>query len=238
MALDISMTGGQPASGGASNGFDMNKFMNMMKMFGIGSGAGTAAGGAFNFFNAGKNNPSDAAKPYLDQIPGVGGKYLQPFVDNGAEAGKQLGGQYENLLNDTGSVYDKLSGGYKESPGYKHRLDTALGAGSSAAAAGGMLGTPMHEEQNMTLANDIAGQDFDKYMGNMMDLYGKGITGEQSMFNTGANASNNLADMLASALTQQGTNAFNGQANKNTSKSQGMTGMMQGLMQILPFLFM
>lgn len=221
-----------------SGGFDMSQLMNLMKMMGIGAGAGTAAGGAFNFFNAGKNNPSNAAKPYLDQIPGIGKQYLEPYSQGGVDAMGKLNDQYNSLLNDTGGVYDKLAGGYKESPGYQYQLKQELGAKNAANAAGGMLGTPQHEAQNMEVAQGLASKDFNNYMSNQMDLYGKGLSGEQGIFNTGANASQSLADMLASALTQQGQNAFTGAANTNTQKSQGMSGMMEGIMKLLPFLFM
>lgn len=222
----------------AAGGFDMNQFMNLIKMMGLGSGAGMAAGGAMNYFNAGKNNPSDAAKPYLDQIPGIGKEYLGGYSDAGKGAMDSLTGQYNNLLNDTGSVYNKLAGGYQESPGFKYKMDTAMNAGNNAQAAGGMLGTPQHQQMNADVATGLASKDFGDYMNNQMNLYGQGLSGQQGMMNQGFNASQSLADMLASAMTQQGQNAFTGQANTNASKSQGMGGMMEGLMKILPFLFM
>jgi len=131
-----------------------------------------------------------------------------------------LGGEYGNLVNDPNSIYNKLGAGYKESPGYQHRLQQALQAGTNAQAAGGMAGSAQHEEQNMNIANDIAGKDFESYLNHILGLYGTGLQGEQGFQNQGFGASTGYGNMLGSNLAQQAGLAYNSQAGRNANQSK------------------
>lgn len=182
--------------------------------------------GLFDFLFG--KDPSKAANQYLNQIPGAVNPYYQPYINQGQQAGQMLGGEYGNLVNDPNSIYNKLGAGYKESPGYQHRLREALQAGTNAQAAGGMAGSPQHEEQNMNLANDIAGKDFESYLQHIMGLYGTGLQGEQGFQNQGFGASTGYGNILGSNLAQQGGLAYNGQAGQNANRA-GLFGNIASL---------
>ncbi len=172
----------------------------------------------WDMFTGGKN-PADASKPYYDQIPGATNPYFQPYFNNGINAGQNLEGQYSGLMNDPGGMMNKFGESYKESPGMKFAIQKALQASGNAAASGGMAGSPQHSQQNMQLANDIASQDYNNWMDKALGLYGKGLSGNEQFYNTGANAGKNQADFIAQTLAQQGNAAFNGQAQKNKNQA-------------------
>ncbi len=83
----------------------------------------------------------------MNQIPGVGHQYYDPFVNEGKEAGGVLKGQYSRMLDPT-SFMDDIMGHYKQSEGAKYQTEQ-LGRGIGAtAAAGGIAGTPEHQRQS------------------------------------------------------------------------------------------
>jgi len=201
----------------------------------IGAGLGALGGlgsigqGLLDIFGK-KKNPADTANKYISQIPGTYEKYLSPYIQAGQGALPELQNQYKDLLG--GNVYNKLGEGYKESPGYKFKLSQALQAAEHANAAGGMLGTPAHEMQNMQLANDISSQDFENYLNHQIGLYGMGLQGEQNLGNMGFQSSNSMADAISNALTQQAGYGYSGAAGQNSTRAQGFGNIGAGFGQI------
>lgn len=195
----------------------------------IGAGIGAAAGGIASLFgNNKKNNPANAANDYLNQIPGQTGKYYQPYQDAGREALGHLTNQYGQMSSDPNAVYNQLAGGYKESPGFQHQLQQALGASGNASAAGGMLGTPQHQEQNMQLASDMSSADFEKYLNHVIGLHSEGLSGESDINKMGYGANTEYANMLANVLGTQGQYSYAGQAGENTARSKGLADIFSG----------
>lgn|SRR3990167_2995241 len=213
----------------------MMDFNALLKAMGIGSGVGQAAGGLFGLFG-GNKNPAQQAQGYYGQIPGAVSPYYQPYINAGQGAMSDLQGQIPGLLS--GDVQNKLGASYQESPGYKKAMQDALGASGAASAAGGMLGTPAHQEQNMTLASDLASKDYQNYMQNQLGLYGQGFGGLGGLSQMGYGASTGLGDIMGSNLAQQGQLSFLEQMQKNQQQSGGFSNLAGGLANILPFLFM
>jgi hypothetical protein len=178
-------------------------------------------------FGGGKN-PANSANNYLNQIPGSVSPYYQPYINQGQQSNQILQGQYGNLINNPNAIYDKLGQGYHESPGYQFKLNQALQAGTNAAAAGGMAGSPQHEQQNMQVANDIAGQDYQDYINHILGLYGIGLQGEQGLGQQGFQASTGYGDILGSNLAQQGGLAYQGQAGQNANRSNLWGNLISG----------
>ena len=188
----------------------------LQKIFGgamIGSGAG-------QLFGSGAN-PADSANKYLDQIPGQTNQYLDPY----SNAGKgQLGGlsdQYNSLMNNPGGKLNDIGSNYKQSPGFQFALKQALQGAGNAAAAGGMAGSPQHEQENMQTASNIASQDYNNWLQQATGLYGQGLTGSQGMANQGQSAAQSQADQIAQQLAQKANYGYEGQAAKNASNPWG-----------------
>lgn len=163
----------------------------------------------------GFQDPSKAAEPYLRQIPGIQHEYYDPYVNAGRSALTSNQQQYGSLINNPGGTLNQIGQGYQQSPGYQFALQQALQAGNNASGAGGMAGSPQHQQQNMELATNLANQDYHKYLSDALGLYKMGSEGMHDIANTGYNASSTLAGNLGSNLMNQGNLAFSGAANQN-----------------------
>ena len=209
-------------------------YTNMQKM-GAGIGAGGVLSGIAGLFNKGRN-PADVANQYISQIPGQTSQYFQPYMDAGKNALGTLQGQYGDLLNDPGGKLNQIGGNFQQSPGFQFALKQALQGAGHAAAAGGMAGSPQHEQQNMGLATDLANQDYYNWLGQATGLYGQGLQGEQGLAQMGQQSSQNMADMIAQALAQQGNYAYEGQAGRNTANNSLWSNIGSGLGMLGAFL--
>jgi len=196
----------------------------------IGAGLGQMFGGFFG------GDPSKSAGKYLDQIPGQTGKYFDPFIGRGNRAGDILEGQYGNLLNDPSGMLNKIGQGYQQSPGFKFALQQAMQGAGHAAAAGGMAGSPQHEQQSMGLATNLANQDYNSWLQNALGLYGQGLSGEQNMYGVGFDASKSQADQIAQALAARSQLDYASRANRNQSIGGGIGSLIGGAGQLLAFL--
>lgn len=180
-----------------------------------------------DLFSSGGSNPAKAGMPYLQQIPETISPYYNPYINLGKAQVPQLEHQYHSLMRNPGGVENRIGAGYQESPGYQFSVQQALDASNNAAAAGGMAGSPQHEQQNQQLATNLADQDYYKYLENALRLYGQGLQGSQGLFNTGYMSSDALAKALAQNLYSQAGMEYAGQANKNAS-TQGILGGLLG----------
>jgi hypothetical protein len=183
----------------------------------------------------GGKNPADSGMPYLNQIPGQTQQYQQPFFDAGKSQIPGLQEQYGQLLNDPGGKMNKIGEGFKESPGFKFAMQQALQGGNHAAAAGGMAGSPQHEQQNMQMATDLGNQEYNNWMKNALGMYGQGLQGSQGMANQGQQAGQSMADMIAQTLAQQANLSFNGQQQQNQNKSDMWGNIFKGAGSLAAF---
>lgn len=163
----------------------------------------------------GTKNPAKGAMKYLEQIPGQTAPYMTPWFEAGKGALPVLQEQYGNLLGNPGDVMNQIGEAYQQSPGLNFAIQQALQGAGHAAAAGGMAGSPAHEQQNMQLATNLANQDYGNWLQNALGLYGAGLSGQQNLSQMGMGAGQNLANMIAQTLAQQGNLAFQGQSQKN-----------------------
>lgn len=166
-----------------------------------------------------KNNPANSAMPYLNQIPGRTSPYMQPYIGAGNAALTELQPQYHELLNRPGEKLNAIGGSFQQSPGFQFALQQALQGSNNAASAGGMAGTPQHEFQNMDIATGLANQDYYNWLDKSLGLFGQGMQGEQGMAGLGAASGNNMANMIAQTLAQQGNLAFQGQRQENQNRN-------------------
>lgn len=171
-----------------------------------------------DFFGGGKN-PANSAMPYYNQIPGKTSPYMQPYFEAGKGAIPGLQEQYKDLLANPGGKLNEIGAGYKESPGLNFAIQKALGANARSLNAGGMYGSPEHEEQNLLTATGYANQDYNNWLNSATGLYNQGLSGQQGLAGMGQQAGQSLADMIAQTLAQQGNLAYQGQAQQNQKKN-------------------
>lgn len=222
--------------GGSSGGNNMNPYANIF-------------GGIASMFS---QNPGNAASQYFNQIPGMlNGVYspwmgqnaqqaMNPYLQSGQWANSNLQGQIGNLINNPGQFMNQMGQGFQQSPGFQFQVGQATNAANSAAAAGGMAGSPAEQQSLAGTVNGLANQDYYNWLNGAMGLYGKGLEGLQGMYGTGAGMAQNQYDTgasmanaygenLASSMENQGINAYNGQMNQNQSFVGGLGEIGQGI---------
>jgi hypothetical protein len=181
-----------------------------------------------NLFHGGRNS-ANAAMPYLNQIPGQTQPYQQPFFNAGTSQLPLQQNEYNSLINNPGGKLNQIGQSFHESPGFQFALQQALQGGGHAAAAGGMAGSPQHEQQNMGLATDLANQDYYNYLNGATGLYNAGLNGGQQLVQGGQQAGQNMSDTIAQQLAQQGNLAFQGQQQQNQNQSDLFGNIFHGV---------
>lgn len=208
---------------------------------GMASGIGQMLGGIFGPRNGGRKI-ADAANQYYNQIPGEIGKYYDPYINEGRGAYDEMSERYRGLMDDPSKVLGDIGSKYQESPGYKWALQQALQAGGNAAAAGGMAGTPMHQQESMETAQGMASKDFENYLNHALGLYGAGLEGGQGIasdkYGKGYGASQSMADAIASMRAQQAQMAAGAEGMNQRQKAGNWSNIFQGAASALPWMFL
>ncbi len=177
-----------------------------------------------------REDPQKQANKYLNQIPGIGQKYYNPFIESGKKAGGILEGEYGKLLNP-GSFIDDIMKNFSTSKGATYERNE-LGRGIGAtAAAGGFAGTPEHQKEYGEMAGNIMSKDMQQYLQNALGVYGMGLGGEHDIYGKGYEATGSLSDMLAGNLASQGGLAFQNASQTNASRDSFMNSLMKALSQ-------
>jgi hypothetical protein len=190
-----------------------------------------AAGGAMNLFGNKKRSaaPMNAANPYLNSIPGQVNPYYAPYMNAGNDALNKTKSEYDKLIGDPNAMYDKFAGGYKESPGYKSRMEEAMRAITNSQAAGGMAGSMQHQQYSADKALDLHSKDFEDYLNHVMGLYGAGLSGESGIEKQGFEANTDYANMLANITGQKASMAYGAKNQENENYSKGWDQIFGGL---------
>lgn len=193
-------------------------------------GLGDIARQPFDMFNdTFFPDPSKKAGQTLSQIPGQTNQYGQPFFEAGKNQLPGLDAIYKQLMQNPQAVMDMLSKGYKQSPGYANRLGAGEQAITNSAAAGGMLGTGEHQTNAGKFAENFASDDYNKFMEQIMSLFGQGIGGSQTLANQGQAAGSDMAQRIQKYLTDQAELQYAGQASRNNQTGNIMGGIFKGL---------
>lgn len=159
----------------------------------------------------GSSGSSDSeAQEYLAKIEPMLHQYYDPYVNMGQRTMGTLENEYNQLINDPASIQRMLGEGYTQSPGYQYAYEQEMNALNQSLAAGGMLGTPTAQNQSMEAAQGIASQDYWQYYGANSDLYNTGLSGTSHLFDTGFNATNQLAGGLSNVYGSQANLAYAG----------------------------
>ena len=222
--------GGYQTGNGMANSLSNNStlasFGDPMGFAGMGGGTWWDPANIFGTVRA--PNPADAGMGYLDQIAPTISPYYQPYIDAGQQALGGLMGEYGSLMNDPAARMNQIGSSFQQSPGYGFQYNQGMNAANAAAGAGGMAGTPAHQQEAATMAQNLANQDYYNYLGNATGYYNQGLQGMSGINQMGYGASNELAQSLMSALMSQGGMAYAGQENANAQQA-GITDQIMGL---------
>ncbi len=191
-------------------------------------GGGMLGQGLAGMFG-GNKNPYEAGNPYYEQIINQLPQYFEPWMGAGRQALPQLQQQFGQLINDPNGMYNRLSSGYHESPGYQWRQQQGQGAALNAAAAGGMGGTPQHQQQAAEISEHIADQDFMNYLQSILGMYGMGLQGMGGLSQQGLMGSMGLGQDISSVLARQAEAAIRGQETENKGNQMDWGNILGGI---------
>jgi hypothetical protein len=178
----------------------------------------------------GTTDPSKAAMPYLQSIPGMISPMYQPYIKAGQWAYPQMQQQYASMINDPSALMNRFGSSYQQSPGYQFQVNQATHGANAAAAAGGMLGSPAEQAALAGRITDLSNQDYNQYLSNALGLYGQGMSGLGNLYQSGYGASNELAGDLANNAQNEANLKYAGQVNQNQQKAE-MWGNLTGLLE-------
>lgn len=181
------------------------------------SGLGAAGIGAISGFNK-FQDPAKAAQPYLNQVPGAIKPYYDPYIDASRQTQPILQNQYQKYATNPVGSLNEIGSQFKQSPGYDWRVKQAEQAAAHAEAAGGMAGSPEHQQNIEDTVGHLADQDYNDWISHILGLQGMGLEGESHLNDVGYGASNELAQSLGNNLMSQASLGYAGKANQNTSK--------------------
>lgn len=181
------------------------------------------------FASSNNKNPADSAMQYMKNIPGLIKPIYDPYMQAGKDSLSTLMGQYGSLVKDPGNMFNAFGSGYQSSPGYQFQMNQGMNAANNAAAAGGMLGTPAHQNQSASIASNLANQDFMSYIQSILGMYGQGLSGMSGINQLGYSAANEFGNTLANNELNKANMAFQGQANQNSQNSSLFNNLMGGI---------
>lgn len=181
-----------------------------------------------NIFGGGKN-PAEAAQPWLNKIPGVGHEYYDPYVNQGREAGNKTQEEYMRLMNDPTALINEIMQKYHTSESYGQQRDILNKELGATAAAGGVAGTPLDQQNRGTAIQGLLSGDMQQFLSNALGLYNTGLTGEQGKENMGYDASKGLADLLGQNYATSAGLQFQGQSQNNANRGAAFEALTKAL---------
>jgi hypothetical protein len=183
------------------------------------------------FFRADYENPADSGMQYLNQVPETVTPYYKPYRQLGLASGAAIAPQYYKMATNPQGYYNTTMSGYEQSPTYQFNYDQGTKQMEGDAAAGGYTGTEYDQQRQAEFEQGLLSQDQQQYYNNVTRAQQYGLQGGHQFYNTGYQASDTLANMLAQNLTMQAGLAYKGTAWDNSMKAQRRNNFSSGLAQ-------
>jgi hypothetical protein len=170
-------------------------------------------------------NPADDAMPYLESVPGTVQPIYQPYIDQGLKSGGILANEYGQMATNPGDYYNNIMSGYTQSDAYKYNQQQAMAQQQAAANAGGYTGTSFDQANQAYTTNGLLANDEQQYYNNVTGAQRYGLQGESHLFDTGYEASNQLANDLVQNLYAEAGLSYKGTAADNQKRAQHNSNM-------------
>ena len=173
------------------------------------SGLGGILGGLFG--RSGK--PYDKAAEQYEKYGRMGQNTLQPFYNAGTGAVNN----YQDWLNSQKNPTDfinKIMGDYKASPYSQYLQQQSLNATNNAGSASGLTGSSALQLQQQQNAGNIASQDMNQWLQNVLGINTQYGQGENNLVNTGQNSANALTQLFNNLGGRMGETAYGKEAGK------------------------
>jgi hypothetical protein len=172
-----------------------------------------------------QGNPSDAAMPYLNKIPGVLNDTYGDYMKQGQAEYPQLSSEYNSMGSDPAAYLESIMKNYKPSAGYQFKQDQMLKAAGNSAAAGGTRGSINDIQNEGHLTDMLMGDDMQNWLNNVLGIQQQGMGGQQHLYDTGYGATQNYASDLSNLYGTQAQSAYNGVASRNAANQDFLSGL-------------
>jgi hypothetical protein len=179
------------------------------------------------FGGSSKSNPYKAAEPWMNKIPSSSEQYYKDYMqmgDTGRQGMDELSSIFHQMGLDPGAYQQQLGSSFQADPGYGWDLDQQMQAGNQAMAAGGMLGSPQHQQFSQQLASHLANQQYNNYLNNQMKIAGAGQQGMGDIASQNLQYGYNSSNQMAQNMSDY----FYNRANLAASKAQDYRNRHQG----------
>lgn len=153
-----------------------------------------------SFLHPGKGY--DKGQEQLNNYYNQGQGYLQPYNTNGMNQYGNLNDVIKNLLDPT-ELNKKWTESYTESPQAKQAEQLAQQHGLDAASSMGLMGSNTALQATQAGTTQIALDDRQRYLDDLMNKYMQGAGLSQGIYNTGANT----AGQMSNNANQMGQNS-------------------------------
>lgn len=152
----------------------------------------------------GYNKAQGQLDNYYNQAQG----FQKPIADQGQQAFNPLFGAMQNLLNPQ-ALQDQWTQSYSESPAAKQAQGLATQQGLDAASSMGLMGSTPALQAIQGGASQIALNDRQNYLDNLMQKYMAGAGIGQNIYQTGANAASNMSQNAMNMGQNSAQTAYN-----------------------------
>jgi hypothetical protein len=167
----------------------------------FGSGLGGLFGGLFG--NSGK--PYDKYNEWMEKARNE----QQPYAD----AGRGALGNYQSWLDaqqDPSKFINDQMKNYQTSDYAQNLQQQSMNAGQNAASASGLMGSTPLMQQMQSNAGQIASQDQNQWLQNVLGINSQYGQGQQNLINGGQNSANSLGNIYG----QMGQGAYGKEAGR------------------------
>jgi hypothetical protein len=197
----------------------------MMMQMGAGSGQG---GGLSQFFSGLMGQSGAPYEDFMNQFQKYMGQAQQP-QNAFLQAGTNAIPQYQNWLtqqSNPSQFINNQMGNYQESPWAKNMQNQAMRTAQNFGSANGLTGsTPlmMQAQQN---AGNIASQDQNNWLQNVLGVntnYGNGLN---NMTNTGQHSADQMSQIMQLMAQGMGAGAFGQQMGEQKDRSDMFGGLL------------
>lgn len=136
-------------------------------------------------------------------------------------------GDYQKWLQgqqDPTKFINNAMSGYQESPWAKYQQQQSMNAGQNAASAAGLSGSTPLMQQLQQNAGNIASQDQNQWLQNVLGINTQYGQGQQNLMQGGQNAANQLSNLYGQAGQNMGQAAYG----KRDAKNNDFWSMISG----------
>lgn len=175
----------------------------------FGSGLGGLFGGLFGDSGAPYGQAMNQYRQWANKSEGT----QQPYLQAGQGAIPEYQKWLQSQQNPSGFI-NNLMGQYKESPYAQYLQQQSMRAGQNAASASGLMGSTPLMQQMQQNAGNIASQDQNQWLQNVLGINTQYGQGQQNLMTGGQNAANALSNMYGQMGSNMGQAAYGQEAGK------------------------